>query len=609
MSKIYTFFLFSLAISLQAQLKEFHVTEREPDETSVVQANTDYPDNAMLLIYSDLPNLDFRSTVGGINQQRYNSRASRYEILVKPQRQIIMVSASGFIEMRVGLINPSPKQVFYYQVEERKGQDEISVYFNVQPNDAKLFVDNIPIEVNQTVSVPLGVVNIRLEKEGYSPIDQSLEITPAQVNYTFKMREVELEAVQIKTNVEGARVVIDGMEKGQTSSNNSMSIFLFPGDYTVEVQKNLYLSQTQTIVVEEDKQNVFTFELERNTGIIVLKVSPPNTKISINRSPIGGERELEYTPGRYRIDFECADHESYFESVDVVRGERHEVNVELKPHTGGLQFTVSPDNAKVVLRDAQGKEVQRWEGLKMLKNLRVGEYELEVSASGYRTERKTLFITKDERSIIQVTMEEGTGRSSQSKKRTTTSRSGSSIPSFKGQGAGGDQYMALMLTFLPHQTPVGFSFSNSNFGLNFTYVPEKVGFYAEFGSSFNFSSTIFEYEEGQVFTTVTTITPPENGDFLPEANIRSNEFGGGVVYRVANVSLMAGLSYYTYQFRQQFDTGALQNPFVLIADRSFSGIIPKVGAHADFNGFAVGLNFSTYRPNSFAAMLMLGIAL
>jgi hypothetical protein len=106
-------------LSLTAQLREFHITERAPDGTSVVQANTDYPDNAMILVYSDLQELDFRSSVGAINQQRYNARANRYEILVSPQRQILFVATRGFIEQRIALINPTPKQVYYYQVEVR----------------------------------------------------------------------------------------------------------------------------------------------------------------------------------------------------------------------------------------------------------------------------------------------------------------------------------------------------------------------------------------------------------------------------------------------------------------------------------------------------------
>ncbi|TVQ75735.1 MAG: hypothetical protein EA358_11190, partial [Flavobacteriales bacterium] len=98
MKNLYPLIFLLITFRLSAQLREFHITEREPDGTSVVQASADYPDNAMILVYSDLEGLDFRSSVGGINQQRYNARANRYEILLSPQRQILFVAARGFIE-------------------------------------------------------------------------------------------------------------------------------------------------------------------------------------------------------------------------------------------------------------------------------------------------------------------------------------------------------------------------------------------------------------------------------------------------------------------------------------------------------------------------------
>lgn len=588
-----------VSFNLSAQLQEFHVTERDQDGTSVVQANTEYPDNAMILVYSDLEGLDFRSSVGGINQQRYNARANRYEILVSPQRQILFVAARGFIEQRIALINPEPKDVYFFQVEERRGQDEISVFFNVEPNDAALFVDNIPIEINKTVSVPSGPVTIRLEKEGYSPIKQFIEITPTKVNYTFKMREVELEAVQFRTNVEGARVVIDGMERGQTSSSFSMSAFLYPGDYTVEVQKNKHLSHTQTVVVEEGEQNVFDFELERNTGVVAIKVQPPNAEIMVNRSPIGKKRELELAPGRYRIDFDLPNYTPHSENIDVTRGEHYEIDVNMTPLTGNLKFTVSPDNAEVILRNEQGEEVKRWVGLKIVRDLQVGQYEVEVRALGYRTQRKNLFIEQNERTPLRVDLDRiGSEQQTQEQYRTSSTID---------LGAG-KPFRSIMLTFLPHQNPEGVSLRNSNFGLHFTYAPKKIGFYVVLASSFNFSSTNFEYKDERVQVINGTAPAPESGAFLPDANIRSNEIGGGLVYRFANLTFMAGMSYYNYQFRQRFDVGALDNPYVLISDRSFSDLIPKVGLHADINGFALGVSFGAYHPTAFASMLMLGIA-
>ncbi|MCC5918002.1 MAG: SUMF1/EgtB/PvdO family nonheme iron enzyme, partial [Cryomorphaceae bacterium] len=404
-----------------AQLKEFHITAREPDGTSVVQASTEYPDNAMILVYSDLQGLDFRSSVGGINQQRYNARANMYEILVNPQRQILFVAARGFIEQRIALINPTPKQVYYYLVEERSGQDEISVFFNVEPKDAKLFVDNVPTDINKTVSVPLGTVNVRLEREGYRPVDEALVISAEQVNYEYKMREVEPEIVHIEANEAGARVVFDGLEKGNTDGAKRLSLFLYPGEYTVEVQKSGFLTHTQTIIVEEGRENRYRFQLDKNTGIIAFSVQPSNATILVNKSKIGDQRQIERTPGRYRIDVELPDHEPYSETIDLARGERSKINVILKPHSGNLQFSVVPSTAQVILRNAQGAEIKRWEGLQMMRDLPAGEYEVEVAASGYATEKRTFGIKKDERSAVEVSLQKATPSDASQSQTASTS--------------------------------------------------------------------------------------------------------------------------------------------------------------------------------------------
>ncbi|TVQ81475.1 MAG: hypothetical protein EA358_00695 [Flavobacteriales bacterium] len=59
-------------ISLSAQLREFHITEREPDGTSVVQASTDFPDNAMILVYSDLKRWDCRESLDRLRTPVYS---------------------------------------------------------------------------------------------------------------------------------------------------------------------------------------------------------------------------------------------------------------------------------------------------------------------------------------------------------------------------------------------------------------------------------------------------------------------------------------------------------------------------------------------------------
>ena len=73
------FLIFSSSL-LKAQLKEFEITEMAHPEVPIVQANTEFGDDALIIVYSSLDNLNFRSSVGGLDRQNYNTRANRYEI-------------------------------------------------------------------------------------------------------------------------------------------------------------------------------------------------------------------------------------------------------------------------------------------------------------------------------------------------------------------------------------------------------------------------------------------------------------------------------------------------------------------------------------------------
>ena len=396
-----------LLFNVSAQsLKEFHVTERSSDGTSVVQANARYPDNAMILVYSAMPNLSFRSSVGGINQQQYNARANRYEILVSPQRQILFVSAFDYIEQRIALINPAPKNVYYYEVEPRSGQDEVAVYFDVTPGNAKLFIENIPHPINTTTRVPKGEVSLRIEREGFRTIEQLVVISEEQVKYDFVMQEVDVVPLSIVSNVSEAAVVIDGKDRGQTDSFKRRNMFLFPGIYNIEVRKNGYISQIQTVEIFENKENVVDFELLKNTGTVEFVLIPANTGIKINREVVCGERIIELAPGTYRVDLEAEGHQSETFTLTIDRGETQVIHKQLNQQMGSIQATVSPSVAQVILVNNDGQEVERWKGIKLLNEVPVGEYTLEMSAPGFQSKRERIVVEEGERTVVDITLSE-----------------------------------------------------------------------------------------------------------------------------------------------------------------------------------------------------------
>ncbi|MFM7194370.1 MAG: fibrobacter succinogenes major paralogous domain-containing protein, partial [Bacteroidota bacterium] len=136
--------ILSWAGSLQAQLREFKVAPY-PDAPSsnIVQASAVYPDNALILVYTDLPDLNFRSSMNGINQVTWNPTANRYQILAKPIKQLLFVFANKFIETSLGVISPQPKQVLSFKVEE-KPVVEVDSKITSKPYAEQSIADSYP---------------------------------------------------------------------------------------------------------------------------------------------------------------------------------------------------------------------------------------------------------------------------------------------------------------------------------------------------------------------------------------------------------------------------------------------------------------------------------
>jgi hypothetical protein len=172
-SPLLTFLLFLIcASSLKAQLKEFEISELPRPEVPVVQANAQFSDDALLLIYTTIENLDFRSSLGAIDKVSYNSTATRYEVLIKPVKQMIFVAKAGFIENKISTLNPNPKEVLYFKVEEKKEEiikemlpGKLSV--NSDPSGADIYLNGFKVadKTPFTFDLNSGSTKVKLKKK------------------------------------------------------------------------------------------------------------------------------------------------------------------------------------------------------------------------------------------------------------------------------------------------------------------------------------------------------------------------------------------------------------------------------------------------------------
>lgn len=160
----------------------------------------------------------------------------------------------------------------------------------------------------------------------------------------------------------------------------------------------------------------------------------------------------------------------------------------------------------------------------------------------------------------------------------------------------------LSLNITPSITNNNIALNDFKWGVRFLQVT-KFGYYLEFNSTLNNNSHDYQYDESlqkmNDFDDYNSFY-----EFIPEANIISRDIGAGLAYRLnKNFILSAGLSYYSFEYKQQIkqyeysDVTRYENKTVLISDYSVTRVINKFSLDYNLNKFLFGLTLSNYNKN------------
>lgn len=139
--------------------------------------------------------------------------------------------------------------------------------------------------------------------------------------------------------------------------------------------------------------------LEAETGLEI-RTSPSRARIEIDGRYYGTSPLLLDLPsGNYTIFAEKSGYYPGSASVSYTEGEYLEVYIDLDEITGFLLADVEPAGAEVrsgfrTIRPGEPAE------------LRIGTYQVEVSAFGYETVRRTVTVEEDETTLLQLVLEE-----------------------------------------------------------------------------------------------------------------------------------------------------------------------------------------------------------
>ncbi|MBE0617606.1 MAG: PEGA domain-containing protein [Proteobacteria bacterium] len=200
--------------------------------------------------------------------------------------------------------------------------------------------------------------------------------TPA----TFEAAKEDFGVLSIQSRPEGARVFINGEERGLTP----VSVRGLPeGSHEVILYLAGYGAYRQT--VDGQGGRIFV-DLQSQQGLGVGLVSvitdPPDARVDVDGRRVGlSPLEIPLEVGRHTFHLSKAGHKDADETVAVEPEGRYTVKVALAPREGALLVISSPAGAEVLLNGASvGKA---WEPLRV-EDVTPGTYAVRVQKEGYR---------------------------------------------------------------------------------------------------------------------------------------------------------------------------------------------------------------------------------
>ena len=396
-------------------------------------------------------------------------------VYLQPDERVLEIYRSGYEPLKLILsdygIQLHSKEVWTIKIAGRAPAGNLlPVIIVTNPSDARITVDGKNAQSGKAIKLTKGQHRLLITKKGYRTINRAITVDEDHALFNFTLKEVDLVPVTINSNPVGAKIFLDGMEKGVTSK----AMNLFPGSYQLKLTLNGYVPLEQTITVKENQKNDFQFtltknagylkltiqpddatltingkpysfsktiellpgpyeitiskngyldindkidlklgqtirrsyRLEKNSGTLSLNVTPANATVLINKEDYSGKARIELAPGLYRIEIGADGYYPQSENITIVRGQILRKNYVLKQKTGKLNFAVSPAEAKVILK-RNGRVVKTWQGANYLKNLPVGDYTMEISADGYAAQKKTITIAEQRLTNLDITLNKG----------------------------------------------------------------------------------------------------------------------------------------------------------------------------------------------------------
>ena len=242
-----------------------------------------------------------------------------------------------------------------------------------------------------------GNYTYRVESPMYYTEAGKIEITNAKQELTVKLKPA-FGYVAISSEPEAdAKVIVDGTTLARTTPCQSDP--LASGEHTIQVIKDLYQPAFQRVTVQEGKTTSVKLSMTPNFAIINITI-PSEAELFIdNQSKGKGSWQGHLGAGVYTLEARMDKYRSAKKDIEVVTGEKQQIDLKPTPICGSLDVITNPAGAAISM---DGKSLGRTPNT--LNNLLIGDYNLQLTLPGYDVVRKTVTVAEGKNPEINVTL-------------------------------------------------------------------------------------------------------------------------------------------------------------------------------------------------------------